>query len=366
MTGSTARAPSSRSRILAIDAARGLALIGMVIVNVGPREPDSIWHRLWLAPYGRASVLFVLVAGIAMTYLFRSSRSQRPWVIIAWRSLLLMLGGLALGLLPHDVNVILPIYGVLFAVSIILRLLPSPALVAVGLAFAILGPIWFITEGFHHVGDPPGVLTLEERPGDLVHSLFLTRPYPLVVWIVPFVAGMLLGRIDLNNRHVQGRIILGGAVAAVVGFVVPEMVAAFAGDIDSGYALLLTGAAHGQMPLWLISAIGSGALTVALLARYWDRLAHRLGFLVDTGQMALTLYVAHLLILAVVRPSGGFDFLGGALTSVLMVVAFCVLAVVWRRRFGVGPFERVLRGGWLARAAGAGTSTAPPQSRGVS
>ena len=90
MARSTEPTPSTRAqrqsgtgRLLAIDAARGLAMVGMVIVNVGPTRTEGVLGRLYLAPYGRASILFVLIAGLGMSFFRRSRRDDaRRWPVL--------------------------------------------------------------------------------------------------------------------------------------------------------------------------------------------------------------------------------------------------------------------------------------------
>ena len=70
-------------------------------------------------------------------------------------------------------------------------------------------------------------------------------------------------------------------------------------------------------------------------------------FLARSGQMTLSIYLAHVLVfnfvvhwLNWVRPTG-LD------TALVLSLAFYVIAVpvssMWQRRFGIGPFERVYR-----------------------
>lgn len=68
--------PGARTRLHGLDLARGLAIIGMVIVNVGPTEVESLLQRIYLLPFGRASVLFVVIAGVGMGFLLRSRRGH--------------------------------------------------------------------------------------------------------------------------------------------------------------------------------------------------------------------------------------------------------------------------------------------------
>lgn len=63
--------------MVALDAARGLAVIGMIAVNTGPRGDDELLEMIYRIPYGRASLLFVLLGGIGLSLMTRRSRLQR-------------------------------------------------------------------------------------------------------------------------------------------------------------------------------------------------------------------------------------------------------------------------------------------------
>lgn len=345
MTETTAPAPARR--LFAIDAARGLALIGMIIVNVGPVASESVLQRAWLAPYGRASILFVVVAGLSMSLFLRPGQGPRRVLILLWRAGILLAGGLLLGLLPHGVNVILPLYGALFLAALVLFWMPTWVLIVLAAAFVAIGPVIFVGESMDHAGDGSFYLRWDASARDLLHTLFLTRPYPFVVWIVPFILGMLLGRIDLRAQRNQKLMIWVGLVATVVGLAASEILTALFGPFESGYGLLLTGTPHGQMPLWLLSSLGSATLALGLLLYFWSSVGTAARPLVLAGQVALSLYVLHLVVLAIVRPDGGFTFSQGVVVSVILVGVSLLTAVVWRRRFTVGPLEWVMRARWL-------------------
>lgn len=340
-------AATSNRRLFAIDAARGLALIGMIIVNVGPVAAESGLQRAWLAPYGRASILFVVVAGISMSLFLRPGQGPRRAPILVWRAGILLAGGLLLGLLPHGVNVILPLYGALFLATLILFWLPSTLLIALAVIFATIGPLIFVGESLDHAGDGSFDLRWAISPSDLVHTLFLTRPYPFVVWIVPFIFGLLLGRLDLREPRVQKLLIWVGLSATVAGLVASEILTITFGPFESGYGLLLTGTPHGQMPLWLLSSLGSATLVLGLLLYFWGRVDKAARPLVLAGQVALTLYVMHLIVLAIVRPDEGFTFAEGVGLSLLLIAGCLAFAFAWRQRFSVGPLEWLLRARWL-------------------
>src|SRR5215203_3274387 len=255
---SLAQAPSRGGRRLAaIDAARGVALFGMMMINLGTVSSQGWFDKVWTLPFGRASILFVVLAGLGMSLFFGSRRRHaRRWPVLAWRTGIFAVGGLALQILTPAVSVILPTYGVLFLGALLWRRLSDRALAALALVMLFVGPV--VVQAHQIPGEHKTQMpTLGDGPDVLLHSLFLSGAYPLLVWVVPFLAGMWLGRQDLRSGHVQQRLIVVGGSAAVIAFVAAQASASILGDeADSGWKRLLTGAAHGQMPLWLVSSVG--------------------------------------------------------------------------------------------------------------
>ncbi|MGC5584880.1 acyltransferase family protein [Ornithinimicrobium sp. W1679] len=352
-----------RPRLLGLDAARGLAIIGMIVVNVGPTNADTVLERLYLLPFGRASVLFVVLAGLGMG-LFMQRRSGRVlWRSLVWRVLLLLVLGLVLQTLTQRVSVILSTYALLFLLAPLVRHLGTRALVAVTGVLLVAGPVWIVA----HDVVSPGIhaqegVDLRTPPVDALHSLLVTGPYPLASWTVPFLVGLLLARADLWSTAVLRRLAVWGAVAAVAGFLVADLAyAALGSRADHGWLRLLTGVAHGQMPLWLVSATGGGVFVVAVCLRISRRPGRPLRRLGVLGTYALSIYVAHVLVLAVLPPPEGLlSFPVGAAVSATMVVTFYLLALAWSRTGLPGPLEWVLRHPWLRPAPSGGPGAAPP------
>jgi uncharacterized membrane protein YeiB len=344
--------PGSRggsARLTGLDAARALAIVGMIAVNVGPRGEPGVAGFAYDLPLGRASVLFVVLAGVGMSFLARSARSPggtMPWRTVLWRSALLLLGGLALQLLGHQVSVILAVYGVLFLLSLPLLRAPTAVLCALAGLFAAVGPaVWLLTQmavgAKFQFADPD--LTLDVP--SLLHRIFLSGAYPVLVWCVPFLVGMVLGRARLDERRLQRRLVLWGAVAAVGAYGLSQVLVLVFGQPGDGigWDRLLSAVAHSQMPLWLVSSIGTALVAIGGLLWAGDLVDRRLGVLVSAGRLSLTIYVAHLFVLAaLVRPEPHTLAEGYAISAVLSVVLL-VLAHLWVRWRSVGPLEQLMR-----------------------
>src|SRR5512141_873904 len=119
----TARGNTAVLRLAGIDAARGLALLGMMATHVLPTfESDPQLTPTWvgLVFSGRASALFAVLAGIGLAL---STGKQHPfqgpqlWAArrgIAFRALVVGAVGLSLGGLEVNIAIILVHYAVLF------------------------------------------------------------------------------------------------------------------------------------------------------------------------------------------------------------------------------------------------------------
>lgn len=345
-----------RGRVLALDAARCLAIIGMVTVNVGPKD-DAPGSALYLLPHGRASILFVLLAGIGFSLMTRRVRQHaagRPamWGALAWRSGVLLIGGLALQLLGHEANVILPVYALLFLLAGVLVRAPDAVLLVLAATTALAGPVlWLglqVARDVPFSGEAP---ELGDPAGQVLAEVVVSGPYPLITWIGPFALGMWLGRRTLTDPKVIRVLALFGAAVALVATLIARVFGWLRGGPvgDLSWKLLLTDAPHGQMPLWLIGATAVSVLVLALCLWVEPRLHHGpLHVLVPLGQLSLTFYVIHLLVLAWARP-WPHDLGQGVVLSAALVLGALAGAWLWRRYWPRGPLEMVLRAPWTWR-----------------
>jgi uncharacterized membrane protein YeiB len=338
------------ARVVGLDVARSLAIVGMIAVNVGPRGEPGLLGWVYDLPLGRASLLFMLLAGVGMSIMTRSSRAPGggplPWRTVLWRAALLLVGGLALQLLGHEASVILPLYGVLFVACLPLLKAPGWTLIATAVTSLVLGPLlwlWFwAARGGAFVADEP---TLLDPPVEILTGILFTGAYPAVVWAAPFLLGMLLGRADLRSPTLHRRLVLWGAAAAIGAYVLSQaLIALFGGPgREPGLIHLVAATAHSQMPLWLLSSTGVAAVVLGLCL-LGERFAARcLGALAATGRLSLTVYVGHLLVLALLVRPGPFTLAGGILTTSAICAFFILFSWLWARRFRTGPLESLLR-----------------------
>lgn len=344
--------PTGRSqRLHGLDAARAIAIMGMIAVNVGPRKENGdtdLAVVIYDLPHGRASILFMILAGVGMSLMTRRTRNTGaplPWKTIVWRALLLIFSGLALQLLNHDVSVILTYYGVLFFSCLPLLRAPTWLVTLLAGITLILGPIlWLLLQQQTATTFDFMAPSLSDPLWTILHATLLTGAYPVLIWFAPLLFGIVLGRLNLADRRVQNRLIGWGALSMLVAFGLSAVLMVFQGRPQPGFGWnqLISTEAHSMMPLWLISGIGIAVLIIGLLLRTETWVSRRLSWLVSAGRLSLTIYVAHLFVLAwLIRP-GPESLLDGYLISTAMCVFFVVAAHLWLRKLGTGPLERLL------------------------
>lgn len=342
-----------QGRLQGVDIARALAIIGMLLAHVGPMNSDGLGGRLYGLPHGRASILFVLLAGIGVSLLAgaRDGWLQGAPARLAWRGVWLLPLGLWLQTLGITALVILPLYAALFFVAIMLLYLPDRWLLLLAAGIAAAGPPTGLALEIHTplvVGARE--LALGDSPGEIALGLVLEGPYPMITWLVPFVFGMWLGRRDLRSGWTRLWCVLGGAGVTAVTLALAAGLQSVFGEPDYlvGWDHLLLAEGHSEMPLWLWGATATAVAVTGACLVLADLAGRWLWPLVAMGQLALTFYVGHLLILARWPQLGAAGSPGEALPVVAAFVAAGVaLAVAWRWLFRRGPLEVILALPWL-------------------
>lgn len=341
--------PARRERLVGIDVARALAILGMVTVHFGPHglEPVTLGEKLYGSFYGKASLLFVLVAGVGVGLLEAREPAATVRARLVYRATWLIPLGVWLQALEHPVAVILQYYGAYFLVLAPFvgrrsrTLLAAAAIGAlVGGALVLMTRQWAVDWLMFERGDPPLGLF-----GEVV----LGGYYPLVTWVPPMLFGLWLARLALQRTAVQlGMVVVGAAtLAATVALSRGVLSLADASAEPTSWWFALSTRGHTQMPLAVLGGAGFAVAIIgaSLLVARWSSLAA--APLAAAGRLALTIYVGHLLV---------FDwfpdlFPADTVTEgVVHVVWFGVVtsagALAWLAVFPYGPLEGAVRWPW--------------------
>lgn len=386
MTGAAAAAATGTRRLVGVDVARALALIGMfgahLLPQLGPDGRVTPWF--WFAA-GRSSALFAVLAGVGLALLTGGPtprlRPRRDTAVrIAVRGLLVAGVGMLLVGLDPPIAVILTNYGLLFLLALPLLGLRSKTLLLLAAAWVLVVPL--VSQAWRTGLSPgPGAqLGFGDLadPVSLLERLAVTGYYPVVNWIAYLMVGLAVGRMRLHERRSALRLATAGAAVAVTARLASEVLL----DIRGWSALQEAGPAQavaaplgvGQLQLrglygttptsswwWqavasphsgtpfdlagtagsAVAVIGLSLLAVPVLLRLHGRLARLPQGLVlalaAAGTMTLTLYTLHV-------TAATFQTAVAERKTLLMahVVVALLFAAWWRRGFGRGPLEQVV------------------------
>lgn len=358
------------ARLEGIDFARAIAFLGMMVVNfhiyIHNAGTDPAWATQLASLFsGRAAATFVFIAGIGtalLTARWRRTRSvedrRAARMSLFKRGVFLFIVGVSFrAQWPYD---ILHFYGVYLALGALLFTFSARWLIV----FAILTPLLFVAEylvypplfGWDYWESPSF-----HNPLVAFRDVFFTGHHPVFPWFAFFLAGMAVGRMDLHRSANHWRLLIGGVVLialakaikfAMLGLNYVKLLPVE--DWGPGYALtyidnLFGTSAYPPTPLYVMFGLGVGmiVLSLSLMLCASEARTKFVKPVIHAGQMALTLYLAHVFI----GVTGIEWFLPEEWESIWwlfgIVITFFIAAVIfasiWRRYHKRGPVEWAMR-----------------------
>ncbi|MFC9993171.1 heparan-alpha-glucosaminide N-acetyltransferase domain-containing protein [Nocardia sp. NPDC127526] len=387
----------SLPRVLALDAARGIAVLGMFAVHVGP-QPAVPGGESWLTIFqGRSAALFAILAGVSLALMSGGQRpytgkaAQRGMVRIAARAVIVALLGLALALLQSGIGImlILTYYGLYFLLALPFLRASARTLALLAAAWAIAGPVVSFLirsrmEQNSFGGSPtPEMLTSLSGLREMAEMLLLTGAYPVLSWMPFVLAGMALGRLGIRALQPVS-VMLAGAGLMVLGYggswllqhpcggrahltdlLAHGLSEAGVTDIDLGAIIdagnlgtvsttswwwLTVATPHSGTPFEVIGATGAAFLVIGALLAITPRAGIALRPLIAAGSCALSLYILQAVAVSVLVPipdadaealPGGIHGPGWPLLA-LLALGSLTLATLWRSASRRGPAEWAL------------------------
>ncbi len=351
-------------RILGYDFARAFAIFGMVIVNfkiVMSASAGSEWIlRITGLLEGRAAAIFVILAGVGLSLMTAKSRSDpssqsmsRHRISLLKRALLLVVVGLSYSpIWPAD---ILHFYGFYIAIGVLLLTVKDRTLILCAIVLMIgFVALFFIFD--YATGWNWTTLAYTDfwTLRGMARHIFFNGFHPVFPWASFLLIGMWLGRQNIVDVRIRRRIMLVSLILLAGTELISREALICFGENGSGLSesdvLSLFGTKPmPPLPQYVLSA-GSTAvlfimLCVSLTSRFAD--ASWVGTLCKTGQMSLTLYVAHVVIGMGFLESIGrlenqtieFAVVGASLFNLSSVV----FAYFWISKFRAGPLEQMFR-----------------------
>lgn len=334
-------------RVDGVDAARGLALIGMFVAHVSPAVESLHAAALIGLADERPRLLFALTAGIGLGLISGGVRPIDAGRVelrrqIAVRALILIALGFVIWATLHPlVFIILDVYGVAFLVMLaFLFVRPS---VALGTGAVLLA----VTPALAEIGARTELVErVRETPLRFLSDWAVGGAYPVIVWVPVMLIGLALARFDVRSAHVVRLTALLGTAAAVVFLPLsrllppPELVREAEWSVPLRASLETLGNAG------VSALIVAATLTLLTFARSGVRRLSRLVLSPVTamGSMPLSIYTLHLVVISLaVRVENGVATDDSWPLLLGLILGSMVFAVTWRRFIGRGPLERLLR-----------------------
>ncbi|QVQ54798.1 DUF1624 domain-containing protein [Spiractinospora alimapuensis] len=384
-----------------MDIARALAVFGMFTVHLGvgsigllgggdPSVDGGAAETFHHLTRGRSSALFAFLAGLSLALISGKGEPIRgaPARTVALRvlvraAILVFLGGIV-EMLGTPIAIILVYYGLFFVLALPFLRLGAMGLAVAAATVAVVGPqVSFLVRWATPLGQrESGERIAELWPGPA--DLFFTGFYPAFTFMAFVLAGMAVGRVDLWSTINRLRLAATGGGLAVLGYggswlalypfggidrvavaayqayysvdgtdraweptVDPEM-RRWAVEQANGLngevpvdtpAWLLVASPHSGTTFEVLGAVGTALLVLTLCLFLGDWLGRWLYPLVAVGSMPLSVYVGHLVVMAVL---GSNPWVDAPFELEWYVLGSLIAAGLWKMLLGRGPLERMM------------------------
>ena len=353
-----------KKRIIGIDVARALAVIGMIIVNfkVVFGENGLSWVKSFASLFdGKAAATFVVLAGVGLALMTNSAiknKDQDKLKIvrrrILKRALFLFIVGISyIAIWPAD---ILHFYGIYMAITILLLTSKERTLIATAItlivAFPILMTFWNYETGWDfNTLDYQGFWTLK----GFMRNLFFNGFHPVIPWTAFMLFGYWFGKQDLHNDKFIKKTFWISSIIFVSIQALSYLTISFLSEGNQEIAKELTEILGTNpmppLPIYMFngSAIAFAIISACIIIAKRFENNKIIDALNKTGQLALTFYVAHVIIgmgiIDVINPAkmGNYSVEFSVVYALVFSLLCIVFAVIWRKYKTSGPLEWIMR-----------------------
>lgn len=363
---------SGTQRLIGLDVARAVALIGVVLMNYHGMLNYSGWSRRAISLVGRIfdihtgalstrfAATFVVVAGVGVTLLTDSARCSASRTLVLDARLRLVRRGAVLLIAGYFLDMAWPgtilfYYGAFFVFAAFLFDMRTHNLVLVAvvdLVTTIGVSTWRrsrLLEGDKTKWISPSNI---ESVQDFVVRVFFGYTHPVFPWLSFVIIGMIVGRYMVQIRARVRSITITLVAVVTISYVTVSIVRSF--DVDkNALAYVLTSMQPDERGLaYFVSTASIALVAIILIFVVAERARHHVLIvsLQRAGQLSLTLYLGHVLFYYVLAEWSGWGVGTGLGAAVALAVAYWTLAIMsgswWHRRIGTGPAE------WLYRRLG--------------
>lgn len=353
-----------KKRIIGIDVARALAVVGMIIVNfkVVLGENGNGWLKTVVSIFdGKAAATFVVLAGVGLALMTNTAvknqdnkkiRTARKRIIK--RAVFLFVVGLSyIWIWPAD---ILHFYGIYMLITLPFINRPLEQIVIGAISLILLYP-FLITMLDYEVGW--NLVTLEYADfwtfKGFFRNLFYNGFHPVIPWTAFMLFGLWYGKQNLrDDQFLKKSLWVSLSVFIAIQLLSFGLIQYFSdGSLKSTEALTLVLGTDPMppMPIYMINGISISITIISACILLTKKYEHSpiINALNKTGQLALTFYVAHVILGMGIMEEVGSSKLGEysiefSVIYALLFSLFCILfANIWLKYKKSGPLEWIMR-----------------------
>jgi len=353
-----------KKRIIGIDVARALAIIGMIIVNFkivfGGEGNTIIKYSIELIE-GKAAAIFVVLAGVGIALLSNSAILNHDLKKIKTirrriqkKSFFLFIIGLSyIFIWPAD---ILHFYGVYMLITLLLLKSNLQIIITIALLFIFIYPllilVWDYDIGWNYV-------TFAYSDFWSIHgffrNLFYNGFHPVIPWTAFMLIGLWFGKQDLNDnifvKKAMGISLIIFLSIQFLSYLLLHYLAKRNQVTVDELKIIFGTSPIPPLPLYMISGSSISIFIIALCIYMANRFENNfiINALKKTGKLALTFYIAHVIIgmgiIEVINPEkmGNYPIEFSALYALIFSVFCITFAIFWTKRYKFGPLEWVMR-----------------------
>ena len=352
------------NRIVGIDVARALAVIGMIIVNfkvVFGHEGLS-WVKTIAGMFdGKAAATFVVLAGVGLALMTNSAIRNNDVAKlkvarnrIVKRALFLFIVGLSYIIIwPAD---ILHFYAIYMLIVLIFIRSSKTTLLVSGLFLILIYPLLMVFWNYETGWD---FSTLDYSNfwtlAGFARNLFYNGFHPVIPWAAFMLFGYWFGKQDLSNKKFVKKAFWVSFIIFFIIQIVSSLSISFLSYGDPEIAKELTTVLGTSpmppLPVYMFNGIAIAIAIISgciVIAKRFEN-SKIIDALNKTGQLALTFYVAHVIIgmgiIEFINPEKmGKYSIEFSLIYALVFSLLCILfAVIWRKYKKSGPVEWIMR-----------------------
>ncbi len=353
-----------KKRIIGINIARALAVIGMIIVNfkivlgeIGNNALKTFAHIF----DGKAAATFVVLAGVGLALMTNSvikNQNRKKLKIVKKRIIkrAICLCIIGLSYVPIWSAAIRHFYGIYMIATLpFINKKPKQALIAV-LALIFIYPflltIYDYETGWNFITlEYKNLFTLK----GFLRNLFYNGFHPVIPWTAFMLVGLWFGKQNISDKKfIKKALIINSCALIILQFISYgsiRIISKLSGETIESLTEILGTNPMPPLPIYMLNGIFA-ALTIisaSILISEQFKNSKIINALDKTGQLALTFYGAHVIIgigiVEAINPSKLWKYsIEFSIIYALIFSLLCVLfSIVWLRYKKTGPLEFIMR-----------------------